>query len=371
MKANINNLLNKLIAFAEDNLMLDSLDAVYALNKLATLVGVKPELEEADYGDATYTELLDELCAAAPVDKAAVTDILLPLPHTVNYYFNDQFSRNPQKAFEFIFDLYAQVGGVASSVSGSDKGYTHYEAGGDGKHFVALPVGGDHLKYTPLSLGACVGTLECKDFMSEDIASRMAAFADAYKMTIAKAAGDGDYYTCGVNTALSAAPVKAQLSDGAVKIALLDYAVPALSVSGPKNSTIREAAKLIKTAADKGLPCVVACEVGQWTKFYLVFAKPTAATDVFAASTPLSACGVFGTVKMDALLSVLEKGTALSTDLFRFKAIYDSIGGVKHGAKAGAALAAELAKAYKAILSAAATCDEAAVKALAEVKADA
>lgn len=371
MKANVNNILNKLIAFAEDNLMLDSLDAVYTLNKLATLVGVKPALEEADYGDATYGELVDELAAAVKVDKAAVTDILLPLPHTVNYYFNDQFSRNPQKAFEFIFDLYAQVGGVTNSVSGSDNGYTHYEAGGDGVHSVALSVGGDHLKYTPLSFGACVASLECKDFMSEDIASRMAAFAEAYKMTIAKSSGDGDYYTCCGDTALSKAPVKVQLGDGAVKVALLDYPVPALSVTGPKNSTIREAAKLIKAAADKGLSCVIACEAGQWTKFFLVFVKPTEKTEVFASSTPLSACGVYGTVNLDALLSVLEKGTALSTDLFPFKTIYSSIGGVKHGAKAGAALAGELAKTYKTILSAAASCDEAAATALAEVKTDA
>ncbi|MCH5158318.1 MAG: hypothetical protein J1F33_03870 [Clostridiales bacterium] len=371
MKANINNVLNKLIAFAEDNLMLDSLDAVYTLNKLATLVGAKPELSEADYGDATYAELIDELLSLTSVDKAAVTDILLPLPHTVNYYFNDQFSRNPKKAFEFIFDLYAQVGGVTNSASGTDNGYTHYEAGGDGAHSVAIPVGGDHLKYTPLSTGACVGKLECKDFMSEDVASRMAAFAEAYKMTIAHSSGDGDYYTCCGETALSTAAVKAQLDGGAVKVALLDYPVPALSVTGPKNSTIREAAKLIKAAADGGIPCVVACEAGQWTKFYLVFVGPTEKTDVFAHSTPLSACGVYGTVRLDALLSVLEKGTALSTDLFPFKAIYSAIGGVKHGVKAGAVLAAELAKSYKAILSAAASCDEAAVKALATAKTDA
>ena len=370
MKANINNILNKLIAFAEDNLMLDALDAVYCLNKLAALAGVKPSIEETDYGDATYDELVAELAAAADVDKAAVTDILLPLPHTVNYYFNDQFGRNPKKAFDFIFDLYAQVGGVTNSAFGTHEGYTHYEAGG-GAHSVMLGVGGEHLKYTPLSVGANVATLECKDIMSEDIAARMAAFSEQYGMTVCKRVGDGDYYTTAATSALSKAAVKAPLTSGAVKVALLDYAVPALSVTGPKNSTIREAAKLVKAAADKNLPCVIACEPGEWTKFYIVFAGATEPTDVFAAATPLSALGVFGTVCLDALVAVLEKGTALSTDLFPFKAIYSAIGGVKHGAKAGAALDAELAKTYKTMLASAASCDEAAVKALAEEKADA
>ena len=371
MKANINTVLNKLIAYAEDNLMLDSLDSVYCLNKLAALAGVKPTAEDADYGDKTYAELLDELAAAvAGIDKAAVTDTLLPLPHTINYYFNDQFGRNPKKAFEFIFDLFAQVGSASDSVGGACDGYTHYETGA-GSRYVMLSVGGEHLKYSPISAHACVGALECKDFMSEDIASRMAAFAEEYGMVIAKRIGDGDYYACSGATALSEAKVKAQLGDGAVKVALLDYAVPALSVTGPKNSTVREAARLVKAASDKGVGCVLACEVGQWTKFYIVFANSTETTEVLTAATPLSACGVFGTVKLDALLSVLEKGTALPSDLFPFKSIYSSIGGVKHGAKAGAVLAAELAKTYKNILSATASCDESAAKALAEEKTDA
>lgn len=368
MKADINTILNKLIAFAEDNLMLDSLDAGYCLNRLARLAGVKPEQKEADYGDSTFAELVGELTAAANVDKAAVADILMPLPHTVNYYFNDQFGRNREKAFEFIYDLFAQVGGVTDSASGSFGGYTHYEAGGNAVHSVMLSVGDDDLKYTPLSVGGSVATLECKDFMSEDIASREAAFAEKYGMVIAKRmGGDGDYYTANAS-ALSAAAVKKQLDGGVAKIALLDYPVPALSVVGPKNSTVLCAAKLVKAAADKNLPCCLACESGQWTKFYIVFAKATESTDVLAAATPLSACGVFGTVNLDAILSVLEKGTALSSDLFMFKTLYSAIGGVKHGAKAGAALAEELAKTYKAALGAAASCDEAAACALVEEK---
>ncbi len=367
MKADINTTINKLVAFAEDNLMLDSLDATYCLNKLARLADVKPVAKEEDYGDATFSELVEQFVAATNVDKKAVTDILLPLPHTVNYYFNDEFVRNPDKAFDFVFDLYSQVGSVTGAASGEDGGYTNYAAGGDGSgvYSVMIPVGGDQLKYTPLSVGARVATLECKDIMSEDIAAREAAFAEEYGMAIVKRMGDGDYY-CAKKTALSGAAVKETLNDGVVKIALLDYAAPALSLTGPKNSTVREVAKLVKAAADKGLNFVLACEAGERTKFYFVFANATEATEVFAAATPLSACGVFGTVELDALLSVLEKGTALSSDLFMFKSIYSSIGGVKHGAKARSVLDAELAKIYKGMLAAAASCDEAAVRALAE-----
>lgn len=63
-------------------------------------------------------------------------------------------------------------------------------------------------------------------------------------------------------------------------------------------------------------------------------------------------------------MSVLEKGTALSSDLYAFKPLYAEIGGVKHGAKAAAALGAELVKQFKTALAAAASADEAAAEKL-------
>ena len=74
---------------------------------------------------------------------------------------------------------------------------------------------------------------------------------------------------------------------------------------------------------------------------------------------------MFETAELEPLLNVLEKGTALSSDLYAFKPLYAEIGGVKHGNKAADALGAELAKQFKAHLAAAASVDEVAAEKLA------
>ncbi len=366
MKTDINTVLNKLTTFACDNLMLDALDYTYTLNRLAALAGVTPKKQDIDYGDGDLNSLVAELKAAVPtIDEKAVIDALMPLAHTIDYYFTDALGRSADKAFEFVYDLFAQCGSVSDGVELASKGYTFYSAPDASNYSVSLDVGGDSLMYTPISSVGRVAKLSCPDLLAYDVASRLASFAETYGISIAKTAGvDGEYLCCN-KTALSCAKVKEQLGGGVVKVALVDYPVPTLSVTGPKNAAARECARIMKAAADAEIKCVVAAESGQFTTLYIVFADATAKDENFASGDALSACGVVKSLDFSPLMSVLEKGTALSTDLFEFKSIYAEVGGVKHGAKAAAALSDALAKKFTAVLSAAATADEAKVKSLA------
>ncbi len=353
--AKINAVFDKMIAYATDNLMLDTLDADYTVNRLCSLVGVVPDgkYSEADYGEQTLPDLLNELKALAPdIDVTAVTDLLMPLPHTVNYYFADELGRNIQKAFEFLFELYGKTG----EASGADGFVRYTEARKD--RSASIPVGGDYLEYFPVSLGNLVAEMTCPDFMSEDVAKRMAAFAEKYGSAIVKRIGDDSGYLSCRSIALENAAVKKTVKDGAVKVALLDYPAPALSVSGPKNSAAREAVRIIKAASDENISCVCACKVGEWTSFYIVFAGDVAVSDTITKSDALTVCGVAATVDFSPLLPVLQKGTALSTDLFAFKSVYTAIGGVKLGDKASSAIDEQIAKQLKGSISAAASVSE-------------
>ncbi|MCM1367884.1 MAG: hypothetical protein NC184_03625 [Roseburia sp.] len=378
MKTNVKNTIDKLLAYAADNLMLDALDKTYTLNRLSAVCGVAlPEsTDEADYGDATLDSLLSELAAALPdIDKRAVADMLMPLPHTVNQYFNDELNRNVGKARDFLFELHA-LGGYASSdgAHGCD-GYS-YRAAYDGDTRSAfLPVG-DELKYTPVAVGGKVARLECPDVFIADILARELAYAEKYGGAIAKRiGGDAAEYLCCDGCALSSAKVKKQLSDGAVKTALLDYPVPVLAFSGiAKNSVMQTAARIVKHAVDAGIDCVCAAsaqEKNGGVTFYAVFAKPemTDGDGVLAKNTDaLTPCGVFETIDFEPLLPVLEKGVALSTDLFMFKPIYSSIGGVKHGQKAREALDGAVVALFKTALEKSASCNEARATALVDEK---
>lgn len=362
---NDGKILNMLIAYARDNLLLDALDETYTLNRLAKLCGVPaPELDPDCECELSLDELLGML--GDKVDAADVADAILPLPHTVNGYFRDELSRNTAKAFDFLFDTYALGGCVAAADAGNADGFINYAQKPTILTRAALlPVGGDELYFTPRVTGNRIATLSSDDFMVDDIVARESAYVSAYGGTIAKRIGDdATYYVCD-ETALDSAAVKEQLKSGTVKISLLDYPVPVLAVSGvAKNTVAREAARLVKAAGDAEIPCVVACTAKNGVTFCLVFANDVAPTDTLKAATPLTCCGVFETVDCSPLLSVLEKGTALSTDLFAFKPIYSEIGGVKHGNKAKAALDGALAKIFKTALAASAATDEAKAKAL-------
>lgn len=364
MKTDINNILNKLTAYAIDNLLLDPLDQIYALNRLSTVCGLaEPKLDEdADYGDATFGELLDELSAALPqVDKAAVADILFPMPRTVNYYLDGKLARGANKAFEFLFDLYAHGYNLVSDSGalGENAYLCYYKDNVTPVGAAALTVGGSQLVYTPLVMGNHVAALENPDILTDDIVSREAAFATEYGYAIAARIGDGaEYMTC-AHTALQSANVKKQLSDGAVKVALLDYPVPALSFTGiAKNAVQREAVKVLKAAASENIPTVVAADNKNGLTVYIVFAGDIVSDGIILGGGTLALCGVFQTKNCKPLLPVLEKGTALSTDLSEFKPIYDKIGGVKHGKDAVEELGGALASLYLPLLKAAASATE-------------
>lgn len=355
-----NKIINKLIAYARDNLMLDALDEVYTAGRLSSLCGVTPEYEEVEC-DETFDKLFAELKAAAPnVDKTAVLDILLPLPHTVNYYFSDELDRNANKAFDFVYELYAADGNAVSS-----DGYAFYTDSEATDRAVSIPVGNDELEYTPVVGNVKKAYMSCPDILTSDVTSRMAAYAETYGGVIVKRVGDDGYLTANT-TALDNAVVKEQIKSGAVKIALLDYPVPALKISGiAKNATAREAARIINAAADENIKTVTACTAKDGVTFYVVFANDLQSDDIFKSTDALAACGVVGTVDLKEITSVLEKGTALSTDLFAFKPVYAAVGGVKHGAKAKTALAGALAKLYAPVLAKAASADAEKAKALA------
>lgn len=356
MKTDITTTLNKLIAYARDNLMLDALDETYTLNKLAALCGVPvPAPSDMDVDNVTLDKLLDELKLFVPsVDVQAVLDALMPAQHMVDYWFADQLQKNANKAFDFLYELMERGGCASGDASGKD-GYIHYTAANTcAPRAVYLDVNGQ-VKYTPRA--ACrIAAVACDDILTADVAARMSAFATAYGAICKKLGDDGEYLCC-ADIAPAHAKVKKTISDGPAKVALLDYPVPALSVSGiAKNAVQREAARLAKRASDAGLEAVMACASTSSGEpvFYLVFAGKIKTDDIIVKSDALSACGVCETADLTPLRSVLEKGTALSADLFAFKPLYAAIGGVKHGAKAQSVLDGEVAK-YIATALAAAT----------------
>lgn len=364
MKTDINNILNKLTAYAVDNLLLDPLDQTYALNRLATVCGLaEPKLDDdAEYGDATMAELLDELAAALPqVNKAAITDVLFPMPRTINYYLESKLARSADKAFDFLFDLYANgYNAVATGDAVGKNDYLCYYADNvTPAPGAALSVGGEQLLYTPVAVADRVATLQNPDILSDDIVRRLAAYVTDFGGVIAARIGEGADYLCCAAAAITKAKAKKQLADGSVKVALLDYPVPALSFNGiAKNTVMREVCRVIKAAAEQNLPCVVAASADNGVTFYVALTKELTASEFIVGSDALAACGVVRTKNCTPLLSVLEKGTALSTDLSEFKPLYDKIGGVKHGKAAPAELGGALVDMYLPLLKASASCTE-------------
>ena len=358
----LNLTINKLMTYAFDNLLSDALDETYMLNRLASLCGVtEPKLDpNADYGDMSLTELLAELKAASPaVDTDAVANFLFPMPRTVNYYFESKLARDKTKAMDFLFDLYAHGNNCLSSSDAIGKdGYLCYSTNANNIIHAATLSVGDNLVYTPRVKGNHIAMLEKPDILSDDMLSRMAAYVSAYGGAIAARASD-DCYLCCDAVALASAKSKASVSDGAVKVNLLDYPVPALSFSGiAKNAVLRETARVMKCAIDKGVGFVTAAAAKDCVTFYIVFANDTATDEYLMQANALTACGVFRTADCAPLLPVLEKGTALSTDLAPFKRIYDGIGGVKLGAKAKTALGGALVDMFIPALAAAKSIDD-------------
>ncbi|MBD5132639.1 MAG: hypothetical protein HDT28_08665 [Clostridiales bacterium] len=370
MKNDINLILNKLVSYATDNLLLDELDALYTLNRLSVVcgAGAVSRDQDADYGEADLAALLNELTAACPAaDKAAVRDILFPMPRTVNMYFGDALGRNKNKAFDFLFELYANGGAASAGEAVAKDGYLAYVRTAEAAGGVTLDVKGEALAYIPRAVAGRIAELEKPDVTADDTLSRMAAYVTTYGGVIAaKSVGDIDGYLTCADCALTHAKVKTEISGGAVKTDILDYPVPVVAFNGiAKNTVAREVARIIKAAEPAGLKPVVAAAAKDGITFYLVFAGEVTDPNKFIGKTDaLTACGVFETVDCSGLLSVLEKGTALSTDLSAFKPIYDKIGGVKLGAKAAAELGGALAEIFKPALQASATTPEAAVKAL-------
>lgn len=365
----LNTTLNKLMTYAFDNLLLDALDETYTLNRLASLCGVaEPKLEpDADYGDMSLTELLAELKAAAPaVDVDAVANVLFPMPRTINYYFESKLARDKAKAIDFLFDLYAHGDNSLSSSNAIGKdGYLCYSTNADNIiHAATLPVG-DDLVYTPRVKGNHIAMLEKTDILSDDILSRMATYVSQYGGAIAARPAD-DAYLCCDAVALTSAKPASVVSDGTVNVHLLDYPVPALAFNGiAKNAVLRETARVMKAAGETGLNYVAAAAAKDGVTFYLVFANDAATDEFLLQTNSLTACGVFRTADCAPLLSVLEKGTALSTDLMPFKRIYDAIGGVKLGAKAETSLGGALVDMFVPALKAAGSASVEQVTALA------
>lgn len=356
MKPDTNSIINKLVAYAMDNLLLDTLDQTYAVNRLASIAGLAaPSVDcDAEYGDATYTALLDELAAAVPnIDRDAVKEVLFPMPRTVNYYLENKLARGADKAFAFLFDLYEHGDAVSQSPALGENGFICYYADKPSASYAALDVGGQQLGYTPIAVGNYIATLKNPDLLTDDTVRRLSDFAAEYDMTAAVRAGSGDDYMCCKLTALDNAKTKKQLKDGPVKVSVLDYPVPALAFGGiAKNAVLREVCKTVKSAADAGFPCVVAAS---GKGMYVVFAKEIATNEYLLGSDVLAACGIFRTKNCTPLLSVLEKGTALSTDLAEFRAVYDKIGGIKHGKNAPSVLGGALVQMCLPLLSAAAS----------------
>lgn len=375
MKQDINNTLNKLLVYAYDNLLLDALDGEYTLNRLANICGVAaPAIDnDADYGDATLEELLTELKTLLPtVDVAAVAELLFPMPRTVNYCFARKLMRGKDKALDFLYELYAHgYNCVSVGASFGKNGYIGYAADGIKPISAVAFNAGEELAYTPVAVANHIAMLENPDILSDDVISREVAYVSTYGGAIAARIGATAPYLCCDDFALTSAGVKTQISSGTVKVSLLDYPVPAIAFNGiAKNAVMREAARVIKAATGAGIACVAATAAKDGVTIYAVFANDIApdAANILVCSDALAACGVFKTIDCSPLVPVLEKGTALSTDLMRFKPIYDIIGGTKYGAKAGAELGGALVDMYRNALKAANSATEEQIVSLSQTK---
>lgn len=353
MKLDTNTVINKLISYAFDNLLLDPLDEVYTLNRLATVCGIAAPVrnEDADYGDATLAELLAELKSVCPAaDIATVKNVLIPMPRTVNNYFQSALAKGKNKGFDFLYELYAHCDcGIAGTAYEKD-GYVAYDKTATAAlKLVAI----DGAMYVPHAAANRVAYIEAEDIFAEDMLARETAFVTEYGGVIAYRPGNDKYITAKA-FALTQASVKSALADGAVKVSLLDYPVPVLAFNGVgKNATAREVLRVIKAAESANIGFVIAAAPKDGVTYYLVFAKDVTPNDYCISSDSLTACGVFEAPDCSALFPVLEKGTALSTDLAGFKQIYDAIGGVKHGANAAYVLGGFLADKFKPALAAA------------------
>lgn len=355
MKPNINSVINKLITYAFDNLLLDPLDETYTINRIATACAFDTPVrdEDIDYGSATLGELLAELKAVCPAaDIAAVKNALIPMPRTASMYFNDALDRSPEKGFDFLYGLYAHCDcGLEKATAYEKDGYTAYvKPTCDPPEFVAI----DGAAYVPIS-GSRVAKLQAEDILAEDVLAREAAFVNAYGGAVAYRFGDEAYLTA-PSVALAQAAVKKVISESPVKVTLLDYPVAALAFNGvAKNAVAREVTRVINAAKNAELDFAVAAAAKDGITYYIVFAKNVAPDEYVLGGDSLAACGVYSAPDCSGLLSVLEKGTALSTDLAAFKPIYDVIGGVKHGNKATTVLGGFLADKFKTALAAAST----------------
>ena len=97
MKPDLNITLNKLISYALDNLLLDSLDETYTLNRLASACGFSSPKrnEDVDYGDCSLESLIAELKEAAP----AVDPVCLP-PCTLSPFGKSQAEVPPRASWK-------------------------------------------------------------------------------------------------------------------------------------------------------------------------------------------------------------------------------------------------------------------------------
>lgn len=361
MKNNINNVIDGIVAYAVDNLMLDSLDEVHARNRLSQLFGVAPQKGEQVESYADVEELKKAIAeVSTDISLDDVMDIIMPPSHQIDYWFTDEAQRSTQKAFEFLYDILACGGCVGSASSVESNGYCFVPAFNSvSTRSVMLDVNGA-TPYTPEQVSNHIATIVKYDLFAADAVSSMNAYCTNYDGVIAKRFGEQSSYACCADAAILHAGVKRVVKDEIVKIELLDYPVPAIAISGiAKNSVEREVAQIVKNANDANIGCTLACaKTNDGNKFYIVFSGDIASDEVCTPHAVLGGIGVCTTIALEPILSVLEKGTALSVDLSAFKQIYSQIGGVKHGDKALSSLADALADSYKKTLSASATATE-------------
>lgn len=125
--------ISDLLAYAQSQLLLDELDCPQAAHRICTILGITdfsplPPTEEADQ-NPTPAKLLEPLIAYATSTgktetqklKAEIMDAVMLKPSEVNDLFNDTYSVNKQKAFDFLYDYAVKSGYVNPDI----------EAGGD------------------------------------------------------------------------------------------------------------------------------------------------------------------------------------------------------------------------------------------------
>jgi len=128
---NVENIIEKLVAYSSIHLLLDQADIDYATNRLADLVGVshfsgnnvnEDEIYDMESCQPLVQKLIDYALKSGAVSESQKSNLFFEIystlsltPQKINETFFDLYDLKPQKAFEWFFEYSQKAGGLQSA----------------------------------------------------------------------------------------------------------------------------------------------------------------------------------------------------------------------------------------------------------------